>query len=132
MTQELFGRFRAKSDFIKYFNDCLQLYLPPNHMINKGKCVASPVLTRADFLKAVFVNDKELLGINEVQRVNVPLYDELAVGAIWPMVKGDKQFMRYFPDKFPKGRLPDRGYFWNILNTKQPAYVDLLVKHANA
>ena len=29
---ELYGKFSAKSDFIKYFREQLQLYLPPDHM----------------------------------------------------------------------------------------------------
>ena len=33
MPSELFGRFSAKSDFIKYFRDSLQLYLPPEYMM---------------------------------------------------------------------------------------------------
>lgn len=28
--------------------------------------------------------------------------------------------MLYFPDKFPKGRTPDREYMFNILNTLRP------------
>jgi hypothetical protein len=66
----------------------------------------------------VLTEDKALLGLKEVDLVNVPLYDELAVGSIWPMVKDDESISRYFPNTFPKGRVPDRNYFWNILNTK--------------
>ena len=33
MPTELFGKFSAKSDFIKYFRDSLQLYLPPEYMM---------------------------------------------------------------------------------------------------
>ena len=39
--------------------------------------------------------------------------------------------MRYFPDKMPKGRVPDREYFFNILNTFQHSYIEGLIKHAN-
>ena len=39
--------------------------------------------------------------------------------------------MVYFPRKLPKGRLPDRDYFFNILNTLNHEYVDKLVQHAN-
>ena len=39
--------------------------------------------------------------------------------------------MQYFPDKFPKGRVPDREYFWNIMNTTMPEYTESLIKHAN-
>ena len=33
LPHELFGKFSAKSDFIKYFRDSLQLYLPPEYMM---------------------------------------------------------------------------------------------------
>ena len=61
-----------------------------------------------DFLKDVFTEKKKLLRLNEVKRVNVPLYDELSVTKIWPMMKSDELFMRHFPDKLAKGRVPDR------------------------
>ena len=41
MTSELVGKFRSKADFIKYFKENLQLYVPPEVYINK------------DFLKQV-------------------------------------------------------------------------------
>ena len=39
--------------------------------------------------------------------------------------------MRYFPDKLPKGRLPDREYFWNVLNTVNGPYVAKVIRHAS-
>ena len=35
MAHELAGKFKSKSDFMKYFKECLQLYLPPDYMITK-------------------------------------------------------------------------------------------------
>jgi len=84
-----------------------------------------------DFLKEVLAEDKALLRLDQVSRVNVPLYAELSVGNIWPMMKNDKQFMMYFPTKMAKNRVPDREYMFNILNTFQPAYLQALIKHAN-
>ena len=86
----------------------MQLYVPPEYMINK------------DFLKEVLAEDKDLLELKEVKWINVPLFDELSVIKIWPMIREDKQIMQYFPSKLPKGRVPDREYFFNILNTFQP------------
>ena len=83
-----------------------------------------------DFLKDVFTEKKKLLRLNEVKRVNVPLYDELSVTKIWPMMKSDELFMRHFPDKLAKGRVPDREYFFNVLYTLQTNYVDNILKHA--
>ena len=76
-----------------------------------------------DFLKEVFTNHKSLLKLQEVSRIHVPLYDELSVVKLWPMMKRDEEFMRFFPTKMPKGRVPDREYFFNILNTFQSEYL---------
>ena len=35
MAHELSSRFKSKADFIKYFKECLQLYVPPEYMITK-------------------------------------------------------------------------------------------------
>ena len=61
----------------------------------------------------------------------MPPFDELSVKALWPDMMGHEEFMKYFPSKFPAGRLPDRSYFFNIMNTVMEAYVTLIVKHAN-
>ena len=33
MPNELFGKFSSKSDFIRYFKEILQLYVPPEYMM---------------------------------------------------------------------------------------------------
>ena len=73
-----------------------QLYLPPESSINK------------DFLKLVLIDEKKLLERQKVKTVEVPMYDELSVSNIWPLMKENKEFMQYFPDHFAKGRLPAR------------------------
>ena len=76
-----------------------------------------------DHLKAILANKKQLLRKSEVQYVQVPHYDELSVKNIYPMFKNDKQFMSYFPDKYPMGKSAPRQYFFNVLNTLQPEYL---------
>ena len=46
-------------------------------------------------------------------------------------MQDDAELMQYFPTKFPKGRLPDREYFYNIMNTVQGEYLTVLTKHAH-
>ena len=72
ITSDLIGKFRSKKDFIKYFTENLQLYVPPEKMMNK------------DFLKQVFADDKKLFEINKVKFINVPHYDELSIKKFWP------------------------------------------------
>ena len=67
----------------------------------------------------------------DVQKIAVPHYDELSVKALWPDVKKDAEFTKYFPDTYPPGRGPPRQYFFDILNTLQPEYLQRVLKHAN-
>ena len=39
--------------------------------------------------------------------------------------------MKYFPKKMAKGRVPDREYFFNIMNTFQNEYLQRIILHAN-
>ena len=97
----------------------MQLYLPPDWMLNK------------DFLKEILANQKALLRLDQVKRISVPQFDELSVIKLWPMLQSDEKLMRYFPKKLAKGRVPDRKYFFNLVNTFQPNYLQQIMKHAN-
>ena len=50
---------------------------------------------------------------------------------MWPRMQGNAEFLRYFPSQFPKGRLPDRAYMFNVLNTVMPGYLSEVIAHAN-
>jgi len=64
--------------------------------------------------------------------VQVPCYDELSVKNMYPNVLAFKEVMVYLPDRAPDGRLPERKFFWNILNTVDSHYVGKLIEHAQA
>ena len=104
---------------MSYFRHQLQLYVPPEKMLNR------------DFMKQLLAEDKKLLELRAVRHVNVPRYDELSVKKFWPLMQKDAAFMQYMPDPAADGRLPEREYFWNVLNTLQTAYVQRLIEHAN-
>ena len=89
------------------------------------------VCRNKDFLKEVLSGSKALLPLNKVKRVNMPHYDELSVFRLWPEMKNDSEFMKYFPSKFPERRLPDQNYFFNILNTVMEVYFEQIMSHAN-
>ena len=42
-------------------------------------------------------------------------------------MKDNIEFMQYFPAKFPKSRLPDKKYFFNIMNTVMEEYVKQMI-----
>ena len=39
--------------------------------------------------------------------------------------------MKYIPEVTMESRIPERAYFWNILNTVHPEYVKNVIDHAN-
>ena len=61
----------------------------------------------------------------------MPHFDELSVKRLTPEVSKLPEVMRYFPAKIRKGVSMNRSYFFNVLNTVVPGYVEKLVQHAN-
>ena len=80
-------------------------------------------MVNKDFLRQILMEEKELLPMNAVKSVNVPSYDELSVRNLWPSCQQSPELMRYFPDKLPTGRLPDKKYFFDVMNTLNSEYV---------
>ena len=80
-----------------------------------------------DFIKLVLVEKKQLLSLSKVKNVHIPKYEELSVKKLWPLMHNVEDFMVYMSDPTPDGRLPDRQYFWNVLNTVNSEYVSQLV-----
>ena len=54
-------------------------------------------------MKQVLCEEKCFFRMDQVNRINVPKFDELSVKKLWPLVQGDGSFIRYFPDKLPEG-----------------------------
>ena len=84
-----------------------------------------------DFIKQVLSNKKKLLKLKEVKWVNPPKYDEISVVNLHPRYKKDAKFMVYMPDHLPKSKLPERAYFFNVLNTLYEDRVQQMIEHAN-
>ena len=53
----------------------------------------------------------------DVKRIEVTRYDELSVKNLYTPFMGLDGVAKYFPDKYPKGRVCDREYMFNIVNT---------------
>ena len=93
--------------------------MPPTTSINR------------DFLRQVLKGEKSLLPKSACKFVNVPMYDELSVKNVYPKFKNDTQVMQFLQDTYPRDRLPDRTYFFTVLNTMHPNYVSKMIAHAN-
>ena len=61
----------------------------------------------------------------------MPHFEELSVKNLYPQFLKDPNMMRFFPDKYPKGKGPPRDYFFNVLNTIYPEYLAKILAHAD-
>ena len=96
-----------------------QYYMPPKKKITK------------DFLKEVFAGRKHLIPRAQVRPIEVPKYDELSVVSLISDVMKERELAKFFPEQRTKADLPDREYFFNIVNTSDPEYLTVLFKHAH-
>ena len=88
-------------------------------------------MVNKDFLKQVLKGEKQLLKKAQVAFIQVPHYDELSVKRLYPQLHKDPKFLSYFPDKYPKDKGPPRTYFFNVLNTIYPDFLQECMHHAN-
>ena len=56
----------------------------------------------------------------KVKKVKIPTWPELAVARLLPAVLADPSLKCYFPDKYADGKVPDREFFWGIINAVKP------------
>jgi hypothetical protein len=85
---------------------------------------------KKDFLKEVFAGKKHLVPRSQLRPVEVPRYDELSVVFLIADIMAQAELAKFFPAQKTKADLPDRDYFFNILNTTDPEYLQALIKHA--
>ena len=88
-------------------------------------------MVNKDFLKDVLAGKKQLMKKTQVAYIQVPHYDELSVKNIWPMFQKDPTFASFFPSTWRKDKGPPRQYFFNVLNTLYPEYLQNVMAHAN-
>ena len=77
----------------------------------------------------ILSNQKRHFWKNQVKNLKVPLLPELAVNKIWPEAVQMPQFSDYVPsDWTANSKKTERSFFWSILISLAPEYVDQLVK----
>ena len=100
-------------------HNSIRLYVPPDSCTNK------------DFLREVLAGRKKLLKMSEGKWCNPPRYDEISVSNLYPKFVDDAAVTIYMPSRLPKGKHPDRKYFFNILNTVYVDRIAAMIAHSN-
>ena len=69
--------------------------------------------------------------MKDVNFINAPLFDEIAVKRVYQEVVQQQLMRDYFPERLPKQCQMDRSYFYNVWNSKYPEQVQEIIAHAN-
>ena len=83
--------------------------------------------TRMTFLQAILEDSKKTYTCDEIRqcgriREHLPEY---AVKRAWPLVRDDPLIVAYLPDEeLDLERWPDRRFFWGIVYTIRPEWVE--------
>ena len=84
-----------------------------------------------DFLKEVFAGRKHLIPRAQLRPIEMPKYDELSVVNLIVDIMKEKELAKFFPKQRTKADLPDRLFFFNVMNTSDHDYHATLLKHAH-
>ncbi len=61
-------------------------------------------MVNKDFIKLVLAGKKKLLNMSALNRVNVPVYDELSVKRLYADAVKLPNMLDHFPNEYAKGR----------------------------
>jgi len=80
--------------------------------------------TKLGFMRDILSETKLFLRSNEVNRMKVPLYQEISVKNLYADAMGDPVLKKYLPEPDQRsGKLPERDFFFGILCTLKNKYI---------
>ena len=80
--------------------------------------------TKVSFMKTILSDAKLYLGQNEVNRMEVPCYQEISVKNLYEDAMKKELLARYLPTKVQLfGRLPELEFFFGLLCTLRNQYM---------
>jgi hypothetical protein len=66
-----------------------------------------------------------------VKRINVPRYDEVSVKSLYPDAAKEQEIRQYLPEQEQGSlKLPERDFFFGILGTLKPEYMQKIIQEA--
>ena len=86
-----------------------------------GYCIVNVSLpsiqgTKVGFMRNILSETKSFLKQNDVNRMEVPCYQEISVKNLDEDAMKDEVLVKYLPTKEQlSGRLPERGFFFGLL-----------------
>ena len=79
------------------------------------------------WLKQILKGQKKLLKAKEARYCNPPKLPEISVKNLYDKCLQLEGMADYFPNRYPRGRSCDRSYFFTVLASLYPDYVEKLL-----
>ena len=79
------------------------------------------------WLKQILRGEKKLLKAKDARHCNPPKLAEISVKNLYEKCLQLEGMADYFPNHYPKGRSCDRSYFFTVLASLYPDYVEKLL-----
>ena len=96
-----------------------------------GLYLPSYEATKLAFIRAVLQDKKRLLKTSELNKINIPRYEELSVKNLYQDAMKDPDVSQYLPDLEQNSKkYPEREFFFNVLGSVKPDYLKLIVKES--
>jgi len=87
--------------------------------------------TKVGFMRDILSETKSFLKQNDVNRMEVPCYQEISVKNLYEDAMKDEILVKYLPTKEQlSGRLPERGFFFGLLCTLRHGYMKEIIADA--
>ena len=87
--------------------------------------------TKVSFMRDILSEAKLYLRQNEVNRMEVPCYQDISVKNLYEDAMKDELLARYLPTKEQlSGRLPEREFFFGLLCTLRNQYMKDIIADA--
>jgi len=87
--------------------------------------------TKVSFMRDILSEAKLYLRQNEVNRMEVPCYQEISVKNLYEDAMKDELLVKYLPSKQQlSGRLPERDFFFGLLCTLRNQYMKDIIAEA--
>ena len=79
------------------------------------------------WLKQILRGEKKLLNAKDARHCNPSKFAEISVKNLYEKCLQLEGMADYFPNHYPKGRSCDRSYFFTVLASLYPDYVEKLL-----
>ena len=88
--------------------------------------------TKIGFMRDILSEAKSFLRQNEINRMEVPCYQEISVKNLYEDAIKDEILAKYLPSKEQlSGRLPEREFFFGLLCTLRNQYMKDIIAEAH-